>query len=140
METDIKEKLKNCTSYSTSVDTWSLGNFHIISTFIYFIDDGMSQRNFLLDVVTIEGEETGKALSDILESSIKKYELDPKKHHIMMRDGASNMRKMGKELHVKSFDCILHKYDLVRFRIMIKPILGGKRSCKRNAQYCNSNK
>ena len=62
------------------------------------------------------GEHRGDDFARAIEAGIEEVGIEHERVHLVIRDVASSMKRAMRMLKLESFDCFLHKLNLVRVR------------------------
>ena len=80
---------------------------------MHYIDDNFRRHFFVLSTEPMHESHSGDHISHSLENILHNFDIGREKVQIIMRDAASSMRLALEFAEYDSFDCFVHKFQLV---------------------------
>lgn len=119
----VKEKVESAQDVSLTIDAWSskAGKHHLLCITAHFLNENLKPIYFILDTIPIFDKHTAANMSKLLDEALEFYNI--KNIHLVMRDAASSIKAAVKLSGYESFDCFLHKLQLVSFTVNLSYIL-----------------
>ena len=93
------------------LDGWSQFHHGYVGVNAHFIDDGWKRKKFNLGCIQLDTSHTGQAMADLTQTLAEEWQI-ANKVFFVVRDGASNMVRMGDLLHWGHGDCANHTLQL----------------------------
>ena len=80
---------------------------------MHYIDDSFIRNFIVLSTEPMLDSHAGDQISDSLNHLMQNFNIGREKVQIIMRDAASSMRLALEFAEFESFDCFVHKFQLV---------------------------
>ncbi|KAH7714639.1 zinc finger BED domain-containing protein 4-like protein [Aphelenchoides avenae] len=111
VEVKIKENIDKADSVSCTTDIWSAKNQKksILSLTVHFTDEKGQPAFHTAAVLPLKCRHEGELLAPEFRNLLDHYGLRNGNAHVLLRDAASNMKKMARILGLTSLDCFGHK-------------------------------
>lgn len=114
----VKAELENIENVSFTTDIWtdSTTNQSFISLSAHWINGQWQRRDYVLGCEHFPDSHTGENIAKMLKGMLEKWDIavgESGRCHIIVRDGAANMRKGCNQVPAESLHCTIHLLQLV---------------------------
>ena len=111
----ILKEIKDVKSISFTTDIWSSddSSVSLLSLTAHWLDETFVPHSAKLNATNFRGSHTSKAIAASLKDMLDKWQIPLSKFHMILKDNASNMRKVMDNLGVHSVGCVAHTMHLV---------------------------
>jgi hypothetical protein len=111
----LQEVIETQPFLSWSTDLWSSKNNKksFLSLVVHFVDEDFHRQFAVVSTEPMLGEHRGEDIARAIELGIESVGVTSNRVHLVVRDAASSMRRAMRLLRFDSWDCFLHKLNLV---------------------------
>ncbi len=111
----VADQLKDVQCFSFTTDIWSsdVCPMSLLCLTAHWLNNSFDLQSAVLHVKEMRGSHTSKVISDSIKEMLDGWKIPIAKVHVILRDNASNMKKVMDDLGVPSLGCVAHSLQLV---------------------------